>query len=74
MRILLDLPDHDLKALDQLRERHGMSRSDIVGLAVRQLLLRETESSADDAFGLWRRKGPDGLEHQIRLRSEWTPA
>ncbi len=71
MRTLVDIPDMDLKALGELSQRRRVSRSRLVRQAVSEYLARNPLGSTDEAFGLWRGHGPDGLQYQERLRSEW---
>ena len=71
MRTLVDIPEEDLKALTQLGRRRRASRARVIRQAVREYLARHAVESADEAYGLWRGQGVDGLEHQQRLRSEW---
>jgi hypothetical protein len=71
MRTLVDIPDSDLRALSKLSERRRVSRAKLIRQAVREYLTRNPLGSADEAFGLWREQGLDGLEYQERLRSEW---
>jgi metal-responsive CopG/Arc/MetJ family transcriptional regulator len=71
MRTLVDIPEEDLKALDDLGERRRASRAKMIRQAVREFLVNNRRASADEAFGLWRDQGVDGLEFQERLRAEW---
>lgn len=71
MRTLVDLPDADLRALGKLSQHRRVPRAKLVRQAVSEYLARNPLGSTDDAFGLWRGEGPDGLEHQERLRAEW---
>jgi metal-responsive CopG/Arc/MetJ family transcriptional regulator len=71
MRTLIDIPDHDLKALDRLGERGGVSRAKLVRQAISDYLEKTRRSQADTAFGLWREMAEDGVDYQRRLRSEW---
>ncbi len=74
MGISVDLSDSDLEELDRLAGRLGLARSQIIRAAISEYLARNTLDSDDSAFGLWRGRGPDGLEHQHNVRAEWTPA
>ncbi len=71
MRTLIDLPDSDVEALDQIGERRQMSRAKVVRQAVREFLQKNVLANRDEAFGLWRDRDVDGLEYQRRLREEW---
>ena len=71
MRTLIDIPDEDLKALDALRGRRGVSRAQLVRAAIDDYLRRNPAVEAAAAFGLWRDRVADGVEYQRRLRDEW---
>jgi metal-responsive CopG/Arc/MetJ family transcriptional regulator len=71
MRTLVDLPDRDLKELAELGRRSRQSRASLIREAVAAYLAARRKGSETDAFGLWESKGPDGLAHQRKLRSEW---
>jgi metal-responsive CopG/Arc/MetJ family transcriptional regulator len=71
MRTLVDIPDDALAKLDDLRERRGVSRAELIRTAIGDLLKRNPPVTPDDVFGLWRGREIDGLEHQRRLRDEW---
>jgi predicted transcriptional regulator len=71
MRTLVDLPDADVRALDELGERRRVSRAKIIREAVRQFLNKSASQDAVDAFGLWSDRNLDGLDYQRQVRSEW---
>lgn len=71
MRTLVDIPDEDLRALDELGEQRKTSRAGVIRQAIREHIAANRKGSLDDAFGLWRGKCEDGVEFQRRLRSEW---
>lgn len=71
MRTLVDIPEHDVAALDELRRDRRVSRSAVIREAVRDYLGRNLKPDADVGFGLWREQIIDGVEYQRRLRSEW---
>jgi metal-responsive CopG/Arc/MetJ family transcriptional regulator len=71
MRTLIDIPDDDLKALDQLGERGGVSRAKLVRQAISDYLAKTYKAQIDTAFGLWRDRAEDGVDYQRRVRSEW---
>ena len=71
MRTIVNLPDEQLKALAEICRRQGISRAEAVRRAVAEFASRRAARSADEAFGLWRRRGVDGLAYQRRLRREW---
>jgi len=70
MRTLIDLPDPTIKALAQLTEATGQSRSALVRQAIDQFIDSHNRPLSDDAFGLWVAT-EDGVALQTRLRGEW---
>jgi metal-responsive CopG/Arc/MetJ family transcriptional regulator len=71
MRTLVDLPEPDIRALDQLGQQRRVSRAKIIRQAVRDYLAKTRTEGVDSAFGLWRDQAVDGLEYQRKLRDEW---
>ena len=76
-RILADLPDDEIKRLDQLAHEQGKSRAAVLREAV--AAYRPQGGSGDmswlDAgFGLWARNGVgyDPHEYERKRRAEWT--
>jgi predicted transcriptional regulator len=77
-RILADLPDEDIKWLDQLAAEQGKSRASVLREAV-TAYRAETPSSGDkdwldQAFGIWKDRTDigDSVEWQRRERASWT--
>lgn len=72
-RILADLPDEDIKWLDQLAAEQDKSRASVLREAVAAFRHREEKTGIEKYFGLWERHGStvDGLEYERRLRDEW---
>ncbi len=76
-RILADLPDEDIKWLDQRAAELGKSRAAVLREAVATY---RAQPSADDmswidrGFGLWARHGIAYAphDHERRRRAEWT--
>lgn len=76
-RILADLPDDDIKWLDQLAAEQGKSRAAILREAVaayRPDMSGNDNSWIDKGFGLWARHGVeyDPHEYDRKRRAEWT--
>ena len=69
MRILVDLPEGDLRALDEIGRRRRVSRAKVIHQAVAEYLARNAE--VDAGFGLWRDQPMDGLDYQRTAREEW---
>jgi Ribbon-helix-helix protein, copG family len=77
-RILADLPDDDIKWLDQLAADQGKSRASVLRDAVStykaQTLPVNDKAWLDAGFGLWARHGIayDPHEYDRKRRAEWT--
>ncbi|MBW8753522.1 MAG: CopG family transcriptional regulator [Sphingomonadales bacterium] len=76
-RILADLPDEDIKRLDQLAHEQGKSRAAILREAVAAYTAQpggDDRSWLDKGFGLWARHGIeyDPREYERKRRAEWT--
>ena len=71
MRMLVDLPEPDIQALDQLGRRRRVSRARIIREAVSAYLEKSAAQDAQAGFGLWRDAGVDGLDYQRKARAEW---
>ena len=72
-RILADLPDEDIKWLDQLASEQGKSRAAVLREAVEAYRAESQKEGFEKYFGLWERHGStvDGLEYERQLRDEW---
>jgi putative addiction module CopG family antidote len=59
---------------EQLATGRYQTASDVVATALRLLDERTRPSplAADDAFGLWKGRAPDGLTVERQLRAEWN--
>jgi len=71
MRTLIDLPESDLRELNELGRRQGQSRAALIREAIGAYLATRRQNRAADAFGLWGSNSPDGLAYQRQLRGEW---
>ena len=73
-RILADLPDDDIKWLDQLAAEQGKSRASILRDAVSAYRADTPKDWIDAGFGLWARHGIaiDPAEYDRKRRAEWT--
>ncbi|WP_253308469.1 MULTISPECIES: CopG family transcriptional regulator [unclassified Rickettsia] len=73
MRTIIDIPDTQIKILDQLSQKKKISRAQIVRQAVTNYITDYTESkkSYESAFGIWKDKKLDSLTYQSKLREEW---
>jgi Arc/MetJ-type ribon-helix-helix transcriptional regulator len=71
MRTLVDIPEPDVKALDELGRRRRVSRSRVIREAVRDYLERHEDRGLAAFLGLWGTGEIDGVEYQRKVRSEW---
>lgn len=76
-RILADLPDEDIKWLDQLAAEQGKSRAAVLREAVEAYKPHHSISDTswiDKGFGLWTRYGLEcNMQDHDRIhRAEWT--
>ena len=73
-RILADLPDDDIKWLDQLAAEQGKSRASVLREAVETYRAGASKDWLEAGFGLWARHGiaVDPAEYERQRRAEWT--
>jgi hypothetical protein len=76
-RILADLPEEEIKRLDQLAAEQGKSRAAVLRDAVAAYRPPSAESDMswlDAGFGLWAKHGVqyDPHEYDRKRRAEWT--
>ena len=73
-RILADLPDEDIKWLDQLAAEQGKSRAAVLREAVEAYRAETPKDWLEAGFGLWARHGIaiDPHEYDRKRRAEWT--
>jgi predicted transcriptional regulator len=73
-RILADLPDEDIKWLDQLAAEQGKSRASVLREAVAAYRAEESVDWIDRGFGAWKDRTDigDSVEWQRRERASWT--
>jgi metal-responsive CopG/Arc/MetJ family transcriptional regulator len=70
-RIVIDLPDEDLRLLNTIKDIHKKPRAAIIRKAISEYLASNRFDEEDDAFGVWHGENGDGLEFQTTLRKEW---
>jgi hypothetical protein len=70
MRTLVDLPERELEQLTALSRSRKTSRAELIRQAVSGYLA-QNRAGIEDSFGLWKRRGVDGVKYQNRLRDEW---
>lgn len=77
-RILADLPDEDIRWLDQLAAEQGKSRAAVLRDAVSTFKAQSAPVSGkewlDQAFGIWKDRTDigDAVDWQRRERASWT--
>lgn len=73
MRFLADIPDEDIKWLDEQAGAQGKSRAAILREAVWAYRAEHSKQGIERFFGLWARHGSaeDGLAFERRARGEW---
>jgi len=71
MRTLIDLPEAQVAALDQLSKTEKKSRAALIRQAIADYLAKRNAARQGDAFGLWGNRKIDGLAYQKRMRREW---
>jgi len=73
MRILADLPDDDIKWLDERAAEVGKSRAALIRQAVSAFRAGERDWM-EQGFGLWTRygRGVDGAAHEQAVRGQWA--
>ncbi len=72
MRTLVDIPASELEALNALSKSEGVSRAESIRRAIKAYVVLKTPMPRlEDGFGLWKGQDIDGLEFQLKIRSEW---
>ncbi|EIC21289.1 ribbon-helix-helix domain-containing protein [Thiorhodovibrio frisius] len=71
MRTVIELPDDQIPPLKDLADALKVSRAELIRRAVADYLRRFETPPDDTAFGIWKESGEDGLDYQVRMRSEW---
>lgn len=71
-RTLIGFPDKVLDQLDAISSMRHVSRAELIRQAVALYIEGfKAQDSAEEAFGLWKSRGIDGLAYQTKLRDEW---
>lgn len=71
MRILVDVNEAQVNALDMLSRRMRRSRAALIRAAMDDFLARHHREQVEDGYGLWGRREVDGLAYQEKVRGEW---
>jgi predicted transcriptional regulator len=74
VRILTEIPDDDVRKLDEIAKREGMSRAAVLREAVEAYRRQHTLDCLEVGFGAWARAGVkyDPHEYDRKRRAEWT--
>ena len=70
MRIVVDIPEDQIRGLARTCEREHRSWAAVVRRALAVYLRHGDAASEEGAFGLWKDRGIDGLRYQDALRDE----
>jgi predicted transcriptional regulator len=70
-RIVIDLPDEDLRVLDEIKLIQKKPRAEIIRRAIGDYLTNNRISEKESAFGVWRQENGDGLTFQTAMREKW---
>ena len=70
MRILVDLDEEAIAALDEMAAAAKQSRAALLRKVVAEHL-RASRPQPSEAFGLWGKRKVDGLAYQKKARAEW---
>jgi hypothetical protein len=70
MRTLVDIPEDELEELNLLSRSRKVSRAELIRQAVAGFLA-ENRAGVQDSFGIWSKRGVDGVKYQEKLRGEW---
>lgn len=73
MRTIIDIPDEDVKILNQLSKKKKTSRAEIIRQALTNYITEYSKlrKSYSKAFGIWKGKKINSINYQKQLRSEW---
>lgn len=73
MRTIIDIPDIQVKVLNQLSKKKKVSRAEIIRQALTNYITNysKTKNSYKKSFGILKDKKLDGIEFQRKLRKEW---
>ena len=75
MRIIVELPEAQIKALARRCRREGISRAEAIRRAVDKMVsggeAAEAREGFRSGFGLWRGRQTDGRGYVEVLRAEW---
>jgi hypothetical protein len=73
MRIVVELPEDQGKAIAALCAAKGISHAEAIRRAVSRWLAEERYAGREKTFGTWKGKQIDAAATVLRLRDEWEP-
>ncbi len=71
MRLLIEISETDINALDAIAQERGLLRPAVVREAISDYLARHRSTDQSDGFGSWKSGIKDGLTLQNEVRDEW---
>lgn len=73
MRTIVDIPDVQIKFLDNISKKKKLSRAEIIRQALSSYIAgyRDSQKGYKLAFGIWKDKDVDSVSYQKKLRNEW---
>ncbi|WP_174287368.1 ribbon-helix-helix domain-containing protein [Sphingomonas bacterium] len=76
MRTLVDIPEEDIRSLDEIAARGNRSRAAAIREAVKLFLVRNSNKEwIETGYGYWADRVDirDGVEYQQAIREDRTP-
>ncbi len=71
-RIVIDLPEEDLRQLDNLAAVRHLSREELIRQALSGYLADNRTGSNNNAFGLWANSNTEGILYESQVRNhDW---
>jgi metal-responsive CopG/Arc/MetJ family transcriptional regulator len=70
-RTIIDIPDEQMAAIDQIRKARKVPRAALVREALAEYIAGRMPALGEEAFGIWRDQPVDSLAHERKLRREW---
>jgi metal-responsive CopG/Arc/MetJ family transcriptional regulator len=70
MRIVVDIPEKQIKKLTVISQADKVSRAEVIREAI-AYYLEKKKPQTENVFGLWKDRQVDGLAYQEQARSEW---
>jgi len=72
MKMLIDIPQNQVRVLAGLTKSLRVSRAELIRRAVAEFVQHHTTSTATPVFGLWKDRKIDALAYEDKLRGEWN--